>query len=988
MSADISAHTFQPSKQFDAVVIGQGEVLVDSVLNEQEAIARHRSALTAADTIGVAGAPKANAGFAVSVSPDGKDLLLSTGRIYVDGVVCVNEPDIVGATVVSPTAVAVDVAAPDGVNFALGQWVDVLTGANRQRVQLAAVNGQQLSFGTAPAGLPAAGGPVRVQPVTSLRSQPNRFPVNPFDLSDPEHVVGGAYRVEADVWHREISCVQDPTIREVALGDADSASRLKVIWQLRLVAAGPAGGGSCATALPGAPGLLAASTVPGLPADDPCELPDEAGYRGLENQLYRVEVHSVSSTELVLKWQRDNASTASRVVALGSTVQLADMGRDDERGFVTAPYVEITDEHLELEQLPSDLIAVQIAENASRTLKLAAAPTQAQQTRRPQARRWDGMFTIDLVSPGARDPVVLERGVQVAITPGALLPGDYWQIAARTSNSVGGGTITWPSADDGTAIAQPPYGIEHHRTGLALVDTDGLQFLSGASNLRDCRVQFPSLTTIAATDVSVDPTACEFVGVSNVQQAIDALCARGSGGACTVTATPGPGWESVFNQIPAGADARICFPLGTYPTATAVVVANKGHLQLHGVGMGSLLVGSSTEAVVAFRDCSAVSIQSLAVESASTAIVAGGLAGALTFNGCQEVTVTDCTLTTAGKLIRSSSCLWVAGGIVRVENNVFGVGDCQIGVLVTDASRTTVRGNRFSVSGPPAAGDGPATPLERQQARRLLIADLKKSAAAGRIPIKIGNSAMSFQTAPAVAGAWPVLLPASFATMNHFQKAVDKVMRGVFAGHPAAGAATLANFVDDRILSRRVAVMAQAVVVGGQTVGDIVIDSNTVDAAIQGIHIGASSASQPRGGPAESVGAVAVSGNKIGVLVPPEGARARHAIFIGNADRVRVTNNDMSFDGRAEGDPIASDGIRIFGFIGRLMTLRDNMVESFPGGISLHLLMGKGGGQLGLARMWAVEDNMIVGANTPVTLDGPLKAQVKFRGNKPGPSDN
>ena len=552
--------------------------------------------------------------------------------------------------------------------------------------------------------MPAAGGRVAVQRVTSLRSQPNRFPVNPFDASDPAHVTSGVYRVELDVWNREISSVEDPSIREVALGDADSANRLKVIWQLRLVAAGAIGGGSCATEVQAPPGLLAASTVPGLPADDPCELPDEAGYRGLENQLYRVEVHSASSSQLVLKWQRDNASTASRVLALGSTVQLEDMGRDDDRGFVTAPYVEITDDYLELEHQPSDLIAVQTPDNPTRTLKLAAAPTQAQLSRRPQARRWDGTFTIDLTSPTAGDPVVLERGVRVAITPGALRPGDYWLIAARTSNSVGGGTINWLTADDGTAIPQPPEGIKHYRTGLALVDTNGAQFLTGAPNLRECRVLFPSLTTIAATDVSVDPTPCGFVGVSTVQDAIDALCSRGSGGLCTATATPGPGWESVFNQIAHGEDARICFPVGSYPTPTTVVVAGKGHLQLHGAGFGSVLTGSATEAVLAFTGCSSVSVQSLAVESTSTASVAGGLAGALTFTSCPEVTVTGCRLNTAGKLVRSSSCLRVAGGILRVDDNVFEVGDRQVG-----ASSPMHRGR-------PCGATGSRCPVHRQPA--------------------------------------------------------------------------------------------------------------------------------------------------------------------------------------------------------------------------------------------------------------------------------
>jgi len=42
-------------------------------------------------------------------------------------------------------------------------------------------------------------------------------------------------------------------------------------------------------------------------------------------------------------------------------------------------------------------------------------------------------------------------------------------------------------------------------------------------------------------------------------------------------------------------------------------------------------------------------------------------------------------------------------------------------------------------------------------------------------------------------------------------------------------------------------------------------------------------------------------------------------------------------------------------------------------------------GQANLTRMWAVEDNLILGANTPVTNDGPLKQKVQFRGNQPGP---
>jgi hypothetical protein len=338
----------------------------------------------------------------------------------------------------------------------VGQWVDVVA-TTMTRTQVSAVAGRTLTLTAAVTGL-APGSRIAVRPVTSIRHQPDRFPFDPFDAGDPAHVTPNAYRVELDVWNRYISTVEDPSIREVALGDADGPSRLKVVWQARLSLAGPVGDGSCASGAAAAKGTLIASTVPGLPSDDPCVLPDEAGYRGLENQLYRVEVHSASATAVILKWQRDNASTVSQVLSLGSSLQLDNMGPDDQRGFTTAAYVEVTDDALELEQQVSDLLKVTgPPDTTNRKVQLEASPTAAQPGRNPRARRWDGQITIDLTVPTAGEPIPLERGLQVVLIPGDLRPGDYWLIPARTANSAGGGTITWPADDAGIALAQPPH---------------------------------------------------------------------------------------------------------------------------------------------------------------------------------------------------------------------------------------------------------------------------------------------------------------------------------------------------------------------------------------------------------------------------------------------------------------------------------------------------------------------------------------------------
>ena len=112
MKADISAYTFRQDRHFAAVVIGQGQVLVDSAINEQEEIARHRLDVSTSDVVGASGVPKETGGFEVTVAPDGKDLLLSPGRIYVDGILCVNDPPLVGASVGSATQLIVDTIAP------------------------------------------------------------------------------------------------------------------------------------------------------------------------------------------------------------------------------------------------------------------------------------------------------------------------------------------------------------------------------------------------------------------------------------------------------------------------------------------------------------------------------------------------------------------------------------------------------------------------------------------------------------------------------------------------------------------------------------------------------------------------------------------------------------------------------------------------------------------------------------------------------------
>lgn len=978
MKADITRRTFDPARHFTAVVFGQGQVQVDADLNEQEEIARYRTATLAADAVGATGVPKAAGGFAVTLSPDRRDLLLSPGRIWVDGILCENDPRPVAATVTSATEVRPALSTPDGRPFAAEQWVEVPVGAPPVRIASVTAQGG-LVLAAAPAGL-TVGGTVQIRRVTSFGCQPDRY-VGPPLAAGP--LAAGAYRVECDVWQQHVGQVEEPSIGDAALGDAEVATRSRVVWQLRLVPAGPVGGGTGTVDPTPAPARLRASTVPGLPADNPCELPDEAGFRGLAHQLYRVECQERTATEVTLKWQRNNAFLVSEVTDLGSTVTLRDMGRDDDLGFTAAAYLELTDDALEAEQAPSDLLAVLLPDRDTRTVKLAGTPSRAQPAHRVRARRWDGVLRIPLGAADTGADRVLEHGLQVAFEPGELRPGDYWLIPARSADH-GGGTIEWPVDSAGRPLPKAPDGIVHHRAGLAVVDCDGATFVA----VRDHRPMFPALTALTAADVSVDPTVCGFTAAKTVQQALDELCGR-AGGLYTAVASPGPGWEKVFDRIPAGADAKIGFPVGGYPVTGPVTVAGRGHLVLEGTGPGSAITGAAgIETLLAFTGCASVRLRDLSFTAAAVPSDVPGINGALSFADCRQVEVDAVTVSTAYAETARSACVRVTGArtTVRVAGSRFNVGHRQVGVLLTDVATAVVADNTFAPV--PASGLPPRpTKLERAAIRRTLFGDLRAvGAGKRRIPVTVAGNPLSFASSGPGGAVWPELLRGNtFASMGQLQKHVDRVLRGVFTDTPVAGSEQLAAFVRDRIVAARGTVIGQGIVVAGQTGTDVRIERNTIGAVLQGVHLAASHRTGPGAAP-DALDRVVVTDNRIDVLVPPATVRGKHGIFVGNARAVRIDDNDLRFDSRFPDDRIRPDGIRVHGHIGRQLLIRSNVLSGFPGGISV---TGRSAtaGTADPARLWLATDNVLAGAASPwIRTAGELGSQLVFRGNRPGPA--
>ena len=111
-------------------------------------------------------------------------------------------------------------------------------------------------------------------------------------------------------------------------------------------------------------GKLQARTRPeDLLTSDACMLPERAGYRRLENQLYRIEIHEPKSNEknATFKYSRDNGIVCSKIVNISvdektTKITVESLGRDSLLGFNIGQLIEITDDLHELWEKPGVLV--------------------------------------------------------------------------------------------------------------------------------------------------------------------------------------------------------------------------------------------------------------------------------------------------------------------------------------------------------------------------------------------------------------------------------------------------------------------------------------------------------------------------------------------------------------------------------------------------------------------------------------------------------
>lgn len=353
---------------------------------------------------------------------------------------------------------------------------------------------------------------------------------------DGDALPGGNFVVYLDVWERHITFVEDDDIREKALNGPDTASRTKIVWQVKVIPMLPQYA-YCrqSTALLTDKVLvlsqicMSARARQDPPSTKPCLTEPEASYRGAENQLYRVEIHDgnfdIDDTGMpkirdpnkfpTFKFSRENGTVIFPVLAVhdGSSgtvmADLEHLGCDDKRGLAVNDWVEFVDDSIELLNQALPLFQVQSIDPVNRTVTLTGtANVDFDIGKHPFLRRWDQGTANKVNGNGlvyvmANGWLALEDGIEVkfsALQPGALVRrGDYWLIPARTIT----GDVEWPVVAGGLTPATregqsppipkalPPMGTVHTYAPLAIINVSENNAVRVTS---DCRCSFNPLS--------------------------------------------------------------------------------------------------------------------------------------------------------------------------------------------------------------------------------------------------------------------------------------------------------------------------------------------------------------------------------------------------------------------------------------------------------------------------------------------------------------
>ncbi|CAB3801268.1 DUF6519 domain-containing protein [Paraburkholderia fynbosensis] len=521
MKGDFSRLRFNRARHYTSVLTQQGRVELDSDANEQRAIDEHLRKTETIDIVGQSGGPIDHAGFDIALNADQSSLTFSAGRYYVDGLLCENpapgdyatQPYLLGATGIASMLTALRRGTLSALQVYLEVWQRVVTPIDDPGIKEVALGEadttdrlqtvwrvvveQVFAEGSSTTASAPAGSSINSSTFSRLGLTNRIANLNPalttaltaasnrssnlnavtsratstslIDSAAGLGSSGGAVGVSGPVG------TQSATVQTQDGTSQDTTPALSCCQQMALASK------------PVTPGKMGVLTGSADTTASPCLPVPSAGYRGLENQLYRVEIHHGGTAEIAtFKWSRDNGSVVTSVVSTSaSSVNVDSLGPDANLGFSPTQWVELIDDSNEFGLVPNQPGQLRQIEGIDTTdLKVTfdanvdALPIDLDVVAgHAKLRRWD-QFTPSASSDGvplsAGNWIDLENGIQICFTTtGTYTAGDYWLIPARTAT----GNVEWPPADSDASRFQPPHQTTIHRAPLACIHITDRQFV-------------------------------------------------------------------------------------------------------------------------------------------------------------------------------------------------------------------------------------------------------------------------------------------------------------------------------------------------------------------------------------------------------------------------------------------------------------------------------------------------------------------------------
>lgn len=701
---------------------------------------------------------------------------------------------------------------------------------------------------------------------------------NPVDLPHaaqpgiPDLPASGLAAIYLDAFAEEVQGPEDPAeVLDPALDGIDTTTRQRVGWRVRAV---PVASPRCGEAdlPPGrGTGTLDVERTSAPPPADACAPPDDPLGR-LPDGLLRIEVLDAGTAQTArFGWSYAAGSETLAASVAGAT---ATVTASPALALAVGDLVEVSTLDRRADRRdhgPLHTVTAVVPGPGGDTVTLAPASTVAGNPPGISLRRWDGQGV------GAAAGITAtfdgeDLGVRFRARPGTYLAGEWWGVRIRGS------------AADGIELrsAAAPDGVLHHLAPLAVVDLDA------AAVLTDCRRTFRPLTELR-------------------------------GGTCTVVAFPGDDLQAALDALPSGGGI-LCLAAGRYDLAGPLRIQDRHRIVVSGVGPATVLAITSSETVLVASRCTDLEIRSLRVEAGQPPTSPpgeSGLLGAITVLDSDGLLIRDCQITCPDSDDRAQSCLHVgtgpeAGGAgpgrTEIRHNRLEVGSHQVGVLVVSGTETVIVDNDVRL----------ATASIRR-VPRLLAAEFARYVAQQLLPTAGGRELR--RTGPPsvreLAAAWARRLP------DDGPRTEASLRRFVIAaltepGSMRLGGTTTATLLP--LLLENARVVGQGIVVGGARAERVLIEGNTVAPALQGLHAGL----QARGlEPPLRAREVRIHANTVGCVVPSFWSRGRHAVYVGNADRISVLDNHASLSrwGFDRG-PAPVDAVRIWGALGPWVQVR------------------------------------------------------------------